>query len=379
MKLIKKIKNRLFRLFIKMFCKRKHINSLFGTYYFNLTMFDYKLMKPGDFWKTVKAHHEGYLYMVRKLILTTGDYKEEQFVKELDYLKMYPFNGKFNSWVDDKLTTYYMLHKYHEYMPTYYFYINGIGKIRKMEESKYCDADQILQLLKQEKKLVFKQAVGTISQGFLIVSYEDGNYLVNKEVLTEEKMREEILSKRDYIIQEYIATNSNLPQNIHTIRTVVMRQDDGRVQIGNVTINIKNPLAENLYLDETYLDVDPDTGFYEKPFVGKLDKKLNYFYEQQDLEEFRGTIPHWSFVRDKVIEICDSLHEMSYWGLDVFVTEDSFKILEINSNPGVNLLQIIKPAMLPNTPGETFFQNRLIRLQKKKTSKYDAIHQDKIL
>lgn len=376
-----KIKNRCFRLFMKWFCRRKRINNLFGTFYFNMTLFDYKLMKRGDFWKTVRSHKEGYLYMIRKIVKSLGDYSDDQFIKEVDYLRLYPLNGKFNSWVDDKLTTYYMLNQYQNYMPTYYFYINSIGKIRPMEESTYCDVNRVIDFLKEKKKVVLKQAVGTISQGFMIVSYENESFWVNKKALTELEMREELLSKRDYIVQEYVATHPSLPKNIHTIRTVVMRQEDGKVQIGNVTINIKNPLAEHLYLDETYLDVDPETGAYEKPFSGKLDKKLNYSYDQSDLEEFRGSIPNWQQVRDKVIEICDSMHEMSYWGLDVFVTEEEpgFKILEINSNPGLNLLQIMKPAMLPGTPGETFFKARLERIKGKRSSKYDALHQDKIL
>ena len=319
--------------------------------------------------------------MIRKIVKSLGDYSDDQFIKEVDYLRLYPLNGKFNSWVDDKLTTYYMLHQYQNYMPTYYFYINSIGKIRPMEESTYCDVNRVIDFLKEKKKVVLKQAVGTISQGFMIISYENESFWVNKKALTELEMREELLSKRDYIVQEYVATHPSLPKNIHTIRTVVMRQEDGQVQIGNVTINIKNPLAEHLYLDETYLDVDPETGAYERPFSGMLDKKLNYSYDQSDLEEFRGSVPNWQQVRDKVIEICDSMHEMSYWGLDVFVTEEEpgFKILEINSNPGLNLLQIMKPAMLPGTPSETFFKARLERIKGKRSSKYDALHQDKIL
>ena len=66
-------------------------------------------------------------------------------------------------------------------------------------------------------------------------------------------------------------------------------------------------------------------------------------------------MPHWDTVRETLLNIANSHKYISYVGWDIVITEDGFKILEINGNPDVNLMQVHKP-LLTDERVQRFFQ-----------------------
>ena len=48
--------------------------------------------------------------------------------------------------------------------------------------------------------------------------------------------------------------------------------------------------------------------------------------------KIEGVIPHWQDICNKVIEISSYIFPIEYMGFDIVVTDQSFKILEINTH-----------------------------------------------
>ena len=69
-------------------------------------------------------------------------------------------------------------------------------------------------------------------------------------------------------------------------------------------------------------------------------------------------LPNWSLVREKVMEIYCFIPQVRYMGFDLIVTDDGFKIIEINSHPGLFFMQSYFPA-LKDEPSKGFFTQLL--------------------
>jgi hypothetical protein len=71
-------------------------------------------------------------------------------------------------------------------------------------------------------------------------------------------------------------------------------------------------------------------------------------------ESFDIQIPRWEQITDKLEQICRDYPQLRYWGFDVAVTEDSFKILEINSLSGLMAAQCKEPLIKDPKTREVF-------------------------
>ena len=56
-------------------------------------------------------------------------------------------------------------------------------------------------------------------------------------------------------------------------------------------------------------------------------------------------IPHWDEVIAAIREICAHYPQLRYLGFDIAVTEDSFRIIEINSLSGLHAAQMKEPLL----------------------------------
>ena len=81
------------------------------------------------------------------------------------------------------------------------------------------------------------------------------------------------------------------------------------------------------------VELDKTTGKIVKP-----EFKMNNWYFPCDKHpdtgvEIRGAIPHWEDIIKKITEITAKIPQIEYMGFDIAVTENSFKIIEINVFP----------------------------------------------
>ena len=58
-----------------------------------------------------------------------------------------------------------------------------------------------------------------------------------------------------------------------------------------------------------------------------------------------GYLPNWQLITEKIVEISSYLPQLRYMGYDVVVTQEGFKIIEINSHAGLDYLQTNHPVL----------------------------------
>ena len=56
-----------------------------------------------------------------------------------------------------------------------------------------------------------------------------------------------------------------------------------------------------------------------------------------------GMLPHWSLIKEKITQIGAYIPQVRWMGLDIVITDEGFKIIEINSHPGISFIQYGNP------------------------------------
>ena len=277
------------------------------------------------------------------------------YLSERQYLKMHPFNGAFSVWIDDKLTMKYVFSQYDEYLPAYYFHIENGEALRLANCPDTVTAkgfDGILQLLGEKKALAAKQLWGSCGDGFYRLEYTGGEYLITgKKASREDVVR--LLSALDhYIITEFIRNHTDIssiwPDATNTVR-MMMAVVDGEPVLMRSFIRFGNARSngvDNAHAGGIEAIIDEETG--KILFAVSLDAQ-NYATRIETHPDsgasFQIRIPHWQLLEEKCREICLHYPELRYWGFDIAVTQDSFKILEINSLSGLMAAQLKEPML----------------------------------
>ena len=81
-----------------------------------------------------------------------------------------------------------------------------------------------------------------------------------------------------------------------------------------------------------YTSVNVATGDIMSPVLyGKLKNNEEAKVHPDSGEAFKGKIKGWDQIKSQILAIGDYYPELSYMGYDLAVTDDGFRILEINS------------------------------------------------
>ena len=75
-----------------------------------------------------------------------------------------------------------------------------------------------------------------------------------------------------------------------------------------------------------------------------------------------GYVPRWDEIKAKIVEISNFLPHLIYMGYDVVITNEGFKIIEINSHQGIGFNQTHTP-FLKSPLTKDFFNDQLARIR----------------
>jgi len=330
------------------------------------------------------AHEKGFFYNSAVLYnLNESNYLE--YLSDYEYFKLFPMNGNYAFWINDKLTLMYTLREYKEYLPKYYFHIGEEHKVYSLLDYKHTElykssqdkdslhSETILKLLESEKALIAKPVVGAVSSGLHVLKCQNGVYYDNKNEITKDNLLALLDSLNEYIVEEFIDFVGQMPENSDCIRLVVLNKDGYNPEVVCAYLimdNIGAATDDTIYFPSYVVSINLETGLFEDTRyinfyanISSLKKAplVNRVFEDTIPEhQIVGSIPLWKEIKEKTEEICKSIPQLSYLGLDVIITKDSFKILEINSHQDP-VCQIYTPFLKKGTPSEVFFKEALNR------------------
>lgn len=297
--------------------------------------------------------------------LNKNNYQE--YVSDMQYYKLYPINNDFSRWVNDKLTLKYVLQPYNQYLPEYYYVIKN-GKLQKIfdcpkeyEE----DIKSLLVLLTKNKILAVKLIDGEKGKGFYKLEKKNEKIYVNEEEISEIQFEDWIKKLNNYIITEYLKGNKETQKiykkSLNTIRVMYIR-DKSQSYVGNALIRIgneKSGVVDNVSQGGYFSLIDIDTGSYNDAYKfgdGKLEKLKEHPDSKQKIE---GDIPFWDEIKEKIDEIGKYLFELEYLGFDIAVTENGFKIIEINTFQQISFFQVEMPLLKEQTKTREYFIKKI--------------------
>ena len=270
-----------------------------------------------------------------------------QIISDDDYFWLYPLNEEFAmKIVDDKLTMKFALSKFNDFLPQYYFQITNAGKVYRLMDCPQefaPDNDGIIKLLKEKGKLAVKLTGGTYGKGFYKFEYANGNYYVNMELSDLEKLTKIVSGLKGYLVCEFIEMNPQLkklyPDAVNTIRVMAINEhgDDPIIPFAFMRMGTSaSKMVDNTAQGGMFCKVDVNTGrFYDgETCVNHVITKVDTHPDTN--EKIEGILPNWELVKQKIIEIVKYIPGLRWAGFDIAITQDGFKIIEINSHQGLH-------------------------------------------
>ena len=282
------------------------------------------------------------------------------FISDFEYKWLRHINGKYRAWFEDKITFKYILSDHSECFPEYYYHIeleDGVNKIIDMmdcPEGYEASYEDILRLARDKGVLALKPDEGSHGDGFYKLSYVNGKYCLNFDTASEEDILG-VLQNTDnsYLITEYIENHPQFREiydgAVNTIRVIVFKEDGLHAQIGNTYMRFGSKATgavDNMGAGGMFAEVDTETGRYENAKIILKNTIQDCPYHPDSGVKIEGYIPHWEYVKAKIIEMAESVPQLEYFGFDVAITENGVKLPEINRFPDYPKIEKLSPETM---------------------------------
>ena len=262
--------------------------------------------------------------------LGINDENVKDYISAKDYAYLRPLNGIYSKWITDKVTIHTIFKPFRKDMPIVYYQI-----------SKRYDETTVTPLADDSLGYTFKEMFDFIrTQGAVIltpangisastIAYKEGSFWFDDNKLSEAALEERLSQYRS---------------------TVVIRE---KVRTSDITDNavlnliIFNEFGDNPVIGDAFFVFDE----YERKPVRTLEQRKADSLEEEDVEDDRyrdvkaeaadeknGTwrgkpIPHWDEIKDVVNRICVFVPQLEFFGMEIVINEDGFKIVRMMNQP----------------------------------------------
>lgn len=270
-----------------------------------------------------------------------------------------PKNGPYSSLIDNKLYLPIYLGDYPQNIPAYLFLLTRdktvelAGDRRVWSKDDPSVLDRLLDLLRKQK-CVCKPVTDTGGQGILVLESRSGQFLVNNEVCTEEELRLVLRAGNNCLVSEFVPQHSYAARlnatTTNTVRLLTCWDDETNEPfVARAFHRIGRPGmygADNGALGGLLTDVDISTGTLGQTALPNA-RRVDYVERHPDTAvQICGTkIPRFDAMVDQVLQMCRTLNFIPYIAWDIVVTEDAFKVLELNSNTDLYGYQLFGPLL----------------------------------
>ena len=183
-----------------------------------------------------------------------------------------------------------------------------------------------------------KASAGTHGDGFYCLAYEDGQMTANGQVVDRDSLEELINGLRSYyVVTEYIQMHDDIKKiyarSVNSIRVMVINADGYNPEIMQTYMRIgssKTGYTDNVGYGGICAMVDRESGELYRPET-ITDHVFSPCPTHPDTgTPIAGKIPNWELICTKIKEICRYMAELEYLGFDIAVTNDGFRVIEIN-------------------------------------------------
>lgn len=312
--------------------------------------------------------------------LTEENYKN--YLPDYPYFMAHPLNHHFKIWVNDKLTLKYVLNSNGcaDTMPAYYLYVENNGNytyLMDAPESIAKDENFIFNLLKDKGTLAVKPNSGTSGgRGFMKLEYKNGKLFENNKEISEEELRRIVAQLKNHIVTEYAYQHADIakiwPASECTLRVIMVKLPQTtpfeKARWHNIVSYARfgssvSGGASNLSSGGIGIGFDFDTGRFKdfgiryRRFCADGQWKCTEHPDTHVVWKDTG-LPNWTFVKNKILQVCDHIGSLDYLGFDVIITPNGLKFCEINTHPAADYEQVMCAPILANENSRAFFEKK---------------------
>lgn len=305
------------------------------------------------------AYRNGFLsYRIPQYGITPENRGE--FISDFEYRWLRHINKKYKYWLEDKISIKYVAAEFNEFLPGYYYYTNHqAGKahlIPMMDcpEGYGKDFSEVLRLVREKGLLALKPDEGSHGDGFYRLAYEDGEYTLNGETASGEEVLDILRNPENrYLVTEFIIMHPDIariyPQSVNTLRMTVFKKDGITPVLGNAYMRVGSSASgfvDNTAAGGLLVEVDIPTGRYGNAQMLDNGRVMPCEFHPDTHERMEGVLPRWEETKEKVLEMARSIPQLEYMGFDVAITEDGFKLPEINRMPDFPRIDKLTPEII---------------------------------
>lgn len=333
---------------------------------------------------------EAWIFPTRIKLYGLTEANVDLFLSDLDYYRLHPLNNHFAFWVNDKITLKYILNSpirsirrpnyyYNNLMPEYYLYIENDGHYSYLQDSptdiKH-NKEYLLNLLIVKKVLAMKTSNGSGGIGFVKLEYRDGCIVWNEKPISKEHSFIYEKSLKGYIVTEYLkqhrAFDRVCDKSTCTLRVIVVKNNSDLHDGGTLDIiasyarfgTEKSKEVCNIQFGGVAVSYNSDTGEYSDKFQTYSDSEDGGFLLREHPDSkvnLKGCLlPRFEEVKDVVLSVCSFLSSLEFFGVDIVVTDECVKILEINTLPAIDSPQILVAPLYTIPAAKSFFERKLM-------------------
>ncbi len=301
-----------------------------------------------------------------------------EYLSDYDFYKTWPLNSWARIWVNDKLTLKHMLSstEFDYLLPKYYYYTMPDG-LRPCMDNHLPNPEtfeSFIQLLKSEKDLACKPNNDSMSKGFCHLEYRDNHFYINGEISSENELRGFVETHPNYVFQEYIRPSMEfhaISPLIHTLRVLVINQNGVDPKIVRCYLrfpckytgeaNYVTFTENNADLCLLYADVDEQSGWYGNAKLIYANRIESVSSAPDTGAPLTGVITDFEKLKDVIKAIARRFNIVEYMGFDIGITDKGFRMMEINTHPGIAGFQYFR-SMYEDSFVKQYFEAKLQRI-----------------
>ncbi len=311
----------------------------------------------------------GFLSCSAALYGCTG-HDVRDYVSDYTMFRAASLNGPYAGLITGKLTFEATMHRYLS-VPRSLAFIDGGRVTPLLPDARVDSVPAMVTYAREHDGIVLKPVYGSEGKGIMVLRVRrDGSHLNGTKVRASD-LETLIATLHGYLASEFILqaayARGLFEATTNTVRVVTMV--DRLTQEPFVPIAVhrigtqKSSPVDNWARGGLSAPIDLETGTIGAAASPKPAGGVAWHSCHPDTgSQIAGIgIPHWPMVMQKLQQTIRSMPYLEYVGWDVVVTDSGFVVLEGNTMPGMNSLQVHRPLLTDPRVRRFFESHRLVR------------------
>ncbi len=264
-------------------------------------------------------------------------------------------NGRFAPALNNKIAFSRILAGYGCDVPEYYCLVRDGVMYQIGDRYRMQTPDDVLEACRSGGRFVLKPSGGGGGVNVSVLSAEGRGFVMNGQERSEEEMRTFLGGLDEATICEHIQqheyAHTIFPHSANSLRVLTMWDYEEHEPFIVYAVHRFGTHAsvpvDNSSQGGVFCHVDLPTGELGELLTGRVAEERRCYERHPDTgEQVAGMrLPHWDFVKTRIVEICREMAYIPYIGWDVVITPQGFTVFEGNSYPSLSP-QVIEPLLV---------------------------------